>query len=533
MAKRDEDVKEGDRDEPEESDGAGAGLGRRDFLATTIAATAAVVAGCSGDDAPATPDAAGEGDGGRGDAGRDAGQDGGRDAGRPADGGRIGDGGMPDDGSVAMDAGEDAGADAGPEEDAGPGIEGPEAIPESAAFPLGVSSGDVTDTTAILWTQYTGTSALQLAVYEMRGDVYIREVAAIAVTPAAGGFVHHDFGDLTAARHYRYAFFELTGTMRTGRTRIGRFRAASAPDAMERLLFGAVSCVSNMRAITPIERAGARTDLATFLLLGDTTYNDGAVTVDQYRAEWASNFDRTGYLDLRANTSVLATWDDHEVDNDWNPERTPAAQVTAATQVFFENLPLRRDPAARDRIWKTKRWGLTVEIFVLDCRGERSPARDEYVSRAQMDWLKAGLLASPCVFKLIMNSVPITDFPGFFDFASRDRWEGYAAQRTEILDHIDDMAIEGVFWVAGDFHLASAQTVGRAGASGATQFEVLVGPGAQTPNALAGTLGAPQFRWAAGTNNYSTLDLDPMTRTITVRWIAGDGTEAHRESFTL
>ena len=117
--------------------------------------------------------------------------------------------------------------------------------------------------------------------------------------------------------------------------------------------------------------------------------------------------------------------------------------------------------------------------------------------------------------------------------APRDRWEGYATQRREILEHIDSMSIRGVFWVAGDFHLASAQTVATGTAPGAAQFEVLVGPAAQSPNILAGSLGAPQFRWAAGTNNYSVLELDPVARTITVRWIDGTGAEIHVETFDL
>lgn len=512
-------------------------VGRREFIAATVTAAAAVAASCGGDDGPGTPDDAGSGDAGSRDGG--GGEDAGRrgDAGRPRDGGpRLDAGPEADAGMPAGDAGpSDAGAaeDTGPAEDAGPGIAGPESIPESASFPLGVSSGDVTDTRAILWTRYTDTMPLELVVYEMRGDTYVREVAVVPVTPAAGGYTHHDFAGLTAGQRYRYVFFEMAGATRMARSRIGRFRAAIAPTSMERLLVGAVSCVSNSRAITTMERAGERTDLDVFLLLGDTTYNDGATTVAQYRDAWTSNFNRMGYLTTRAAVSVLASWDDHEVDNDWNPESHPAAQVANARQVYFENLPLRRDTMDPGRIWKRIRWGLTAEFFVLDCRGERSPMRNEYISRAQMDWLKSGLLDSPAVFKIILNSVPITDFPGLFDFASSDRWEGYATQRREILEHIDTMSIPGVFWVAGDFHLASAQTIATGTAPGARQFEVLVGPGAQSPNPLAGTLGAPQFRWASGTNNYSTLDLDPSTRTITVIWHRGDGTELRRETFTL
>jgi alkaline phosphatase D len=329
----------------------------------------------------------------------------------------------------------------------------------------------------------------------------------------------------------------MSGTTRTGRSPIGRFRTPPAADALVPLRIGAVSCVSNTRAIGTLGHAGTREDLALFAFLGDTTYNDGAQTLSEYRTEWRSNLDRPEYRALRASTSALATWDDHEFDNDFNPESMPPAQSAAAVRAFFDHQPLRRDAASPDRVWKSVRWGRTAEIFVLDCRNERRPSTRmtptaEYVSRDQMAWLKTALVDSTATFKLILNSVPISDFPGLFDVQQQDRWEGYAAQRTEILSHIDDQGITGVLWVAGDFHLASAQRVATSG-PGASQIEVLVGPGAQSGNPLAIGLGGAQFDFATGTNNYSVLDLDPTTGSITIRWIDASGATIQMQSYTV
>lgn len=128
-------------------------------------------------------------------------------------------------------------------------------------------------------------------------------------------------------------------------------------------------------------------------------------------------------------------------------------------------------------------------------------------------------MASPAVFKLIVNSVPIGDMP----FPSEgDRWEGYPTQRDEILRFIDETPIDGVLWIGGDFHFASAGRVSRDGA-GATQAEILVGPGAQIGNPAAWLLRDPQFDWASTTNNYTSLELDPALPRITVRWHDGGG----------
>ncbi|MDQ3036215.1 MAG: alkaline phosphatase D family protein [Myxococcota bacterium] len=455
------------------------------------------------------------------------------------------------DGSVAGEDGGAARGDAarldartpGPEDaaasDAGAApIDPPETVPESTdAFPLGVASGDATSTSAIFWARYAGAMPLELVVWEMDGETYARTAHVGSVEPSEGGYVHADVATLAPGARHRFAFFELDGDARVARSAIGRMRAALAEGALETLLIGAVSCTANTRSLATLAHAGARDDLDVFLYVGDTTYNDGSSSLDEYRAKWIQSVGRAEYRALRGATSALATWDDHEFDNDWNPETFDAASRTAAVRTFFEHQPVRRDAAAPDRVWKSVRWGRTAELFVLDCRSERRPStrgtpEAEYVSRAQMDWLKSALEASDAVFKIIVNSVPISDFPGAFDFAQNDRWEGYPAQRQEILSFIDERALTGVLWVAGDFHLASAQRVATSG-PGSAQTEVLVGPGAQTGNLLARFLTSAQFDFATGENNYTVLELDPATTRARVWWHDGDGVVIETQEYDL
>jgi alkaline phosphatase D len=468
----------------EEQAGSDAKTTRRQFLQTTVGAVA-VLTGCGG--------VMGGGD----DAGRD-----------PSDGGGTTD------------------PDAGPP-DGGPPptpVVPPEATAEVAMFGIGISSGDVTTEAAIVATRYDGSGSLGVTAWEMDGETYVRQFGEFPLTPAEGGFAHHEFTGLAAGRHYRYAFFEMDGDTRTGRSAIGRFRAAIAADSMEPLILGAVSCTSNSRAKTTLERAGERDDLAVLLMLGDTTYNDGSSSLAEYRESWDESLSSPGWIAVRRATSVLATWDDHEVTNDYDPEERDLA---IPMQTFFEHLPLRRDVTANNRVWKSMRWGLTVEIFVLDCRTERLPSTrgdsDTYISPSQMEWLKAGLLSSPCTFKIIANSVPISNFPFAFDVTLSDRWEGYPTQRTEILSFIDDNEVNGVLWVSGDFHFASFGNVAPEGSPGAAQREVLAGPGAQTANPAYLILPNEQFQWSSGENNYTTFELLPAERRIVVQWHNADG----------
>lgn len=475
--------------------------GRRRFLLTTATAAAGLAVGCGGGSVDP------------GDAAVDV---------TPADA-------TPPDTSPPMDS--------APPVDAGP-LDDPTELPASASFGLGVASGDVTETTAILWTRYDGDLPLELAVWEMDADVYLRETYAEMATVETGGYVHVDASGFTGGARYRYAFFELLeDDVRGARSPVGRFRAAFAVDATEPLLLGAVSCTNNGRDFATIERAGERDDLDVFLLVGDTTYNDGAETRTEYQQKWGENLGTPGYLALRERVSVLAAWDDHEVVNNWDPESTSPGQIVSAREAMFDSLPLRPDPVAPERLWKRMRWGLTADIFVLDSRGERLPSTRRtddaiYLSREQMDWFKAELEASPAVFKIILNTVPITEYPLVFDVAIADRWEGYASQREEILSFIDDGGITGVFWVSGDFHFCSAQRVSTSGA-GSSATEVLVGPGAQTANPAHFALLGGQFDFTSGKNCYSTLALDPTTGEVTVSWIDGDGDAFEERVYSL
>ena len=115
--------------------------------------------------------------------------------------------------------------------------------------------------------------------------------------------------------------------------------------------------------------------------------------------------------------------------------------------------------------------------FILDCRQERTPSRGEYVSVAQMTWLKSALSSSPCHFKVILNSVPIAQLPDVW-LMEDDRWQGYPRQRDELLNFIVDTPIDNVWFLAGDFHIGA---VWRVESSGPRQqiWEILCGPGGQ------------------------------------------------------
>lgn len=408
----------------------------------------------------------------------------------------------------------------------------PNQLPVSAQFKLGVASGDVSRENIILWTYYEGFFRLNIFVwqYDSKGDM--KQVASAPVSRKDGGFVHIQITKLDSNTRYQYTFVEIDFEGRPiAQSMVGSFKTSMHPYARDIVTLGAVSCTNQAYEPTVLEHAGRRNDLDAFLLLGDTSYNDNVYTLQGIRDRWAINLAKRGYLALRSSTSVIATIDDHEIVDDFDPENIEPERFNAAMQAFFDHLPVTRNESAPQRVWRKLSFGQTVDVFVLDCRTERKPSSaysdsPQYISREQMDWLKDGLSSSTAAFKLIINSVPITSFP---QVLTADRWQGYPKQREEILAHIENQRMPGVLWLAGDFHFPCAGRVSTEGL-GSRNIEILAGPGAQRPNVLGASLWlSPQFDYSSLSNNYVTLKFDPDSMEVEVNFNIAGSSPHHRD----
>jgi alkaline phosphatase D len=419
----------------------------------------------------------------------------------------------------------------------------PESLPiDDAAFPLGVQAGMASPSSILLWTRIGDAAVKTLRVWrdaEAPGDVVLVQEEAIDAA-ATDGFVHAIVSELAPATTYRYAFFGGGA-----RSAIGTFRTAFADDMELRLRFGATACTGS---VSPVVRAMqspfpalsrmASQDLDLFVHLGDMSYNDGAATEDEFRAAWASTLSEPGFRDLMSATSYYAVWDDHEISDNWDAETFDPDVVRAGFDAFFETLAVERGP--NDRIWRSHRWGRTAEFFALDLRSERRSSTigsgsEELVSAEQLEWLKSGLADSPAHFKIVLTSVNITGMNGWWDSALsfRDRWEGFAAQREELLSFIDDHAISNVWFLAGDIHMGFIGRLEPMGRRYANLWEITIGPGgsASNPRAMLYEAGErsvdPDFQcdliaWAHGRQSATTvIELDPIADAIRVTFEEG------------
>ncbi|WP_016951595.1 phytase [Anabaena sp. PCC 7108] len=240
----------------------------------------------------------------------------------------------------------------------------------------------------------------------------------------------------------------------------------------------------------------------------DGTEKDQATTLDDYRAKqaevYSKRYGQNTLGDLRASTSILATIDDHEVTNDFAGGEDLATAATADQGLFGATSGLVNDSPLYEnglqafqeynpindqfygqtgdtvtdgerKLYRYNNYGSDAATFVLDARSFRDtelvdvtdttdptqvanflaasfdPSRT-MLGEVQLEDLKSDLLQAQnngITWKFIMVPEPIQNI-GIAIAA--DRFEGYAAERTEILKFINDNNIENVVFVTADFH---------------------------------------------------------------------------------
>ena len=419
-------------------------------------------------------------------------------------------------GDSPKESGDSTGTAPTPEREPEPAPWEPGGTEDPVAFAWGVQSGDAGTDRVILSVRSVDTT-LTLVIAEAQGDSWV-ELQRKDIERTEETYQELITG-LNPDTAYRYAYFTADGQRRS---RVGRFRTTPQAGSLRKLVIGATSCLGANEPWPNLSFA-AEAQLDVMLMLGDIVYADGAQTLEDYRSFYRHALGIQGLLDLTASTSMIATWDDHEVGNNWSRESLAEGQYEAALQAFRESVP--QAQGDKGQIWRRLAFGDMVEFFVLDCRSERTDTL--YISVEQMEWLKSSLTASTARFKLILNSVPINDYTDMFGHAyAEDRWQGYPEQRREILDFVVDNAVKGVLWVAGDVHHGMiCHPDAPGGGSGEGQWEVAAGPSGSTLNVAAelytDTTGHYPVLFAKW--NYTRLTLDPGTGSCLVSFIGDDG----------
>jgi alkaline phosphatase D len=377
-------------------------------------------------------------------------------------------------------------------------------------FLLGVASGDPTPTGAVIWTRLAprplepdgGMVGERVAIrWEIAGDESFRTVVKQGRTTAAPELsysVHVDVDGLAADRWYFYRFAAGDAASPVGRLRTTPVAGATTP-----LRFGVASCQHYEYGLFTAFGHLAREELDLVTHLGDYIYEYGEEagsptqpprvrkhvgleirTLDDYRRRYALYKSDPLLQQAHARCPWIATWDDHEVDNNYTAsigenemesEEQMRARRANAYQAWWEHQPV-RVPRARSwadlSIVRGFDWGSLARFWVLDGRQYRSdqpcgdgtqrvpcgnwadPSRT-MLGAAQERWLTDGLGSSRASWQVLANQVMVAPFDTERGDATRlamDQWSGYPAARDRLLGAIAQRSPNRTVVLTGDIH---------------------------------------------------------------------------------
>jgi alkaline phosphatase D len=375
-------------------------------------------------------------------------------------------------------------------------------------FTLGVASGHPLPTGVVLWTRLAPTPSMPSGgvppepirvAWEVATEARMEHVVrhGVAVTrPESAHALHVEVDGLQPGRWYWYRFHVGSHASVVGRT-----RTAPMPDAMpERLRFSFLSCQcwedGFFNAYRPVVADGQ--DLLVFL--GDYIYErpgrggvrqldlPEAITLDDYRVRHALYKLDPDLQAAHAACPWIATWDDHEVSNDYADDRpavaagagTFAARRAAAYQAYYEHMPIARHLAPSGphaSLYHTVGFGALARFHVLDTRQFRSPhacalperghsrwvegcaerleVRRTMLGAAQERWVERSLADSSARWNIIAQQTLMAQLdakPGGGQLFRTGGWDGYPAARRRLLESIARTNARNPVVVGGDVH---------------------------------------------------------------------------------
>jgi len=414
-----------------------------------------------------------------------------------------------------------------------------------APFYHGVASGDPLPDGFIIWTRVTQrrsnpTPTVPVS-WVVATDAALTNVVASGDTLAtkdADYTVKVDVRGLAAGSTYYYGFNAL------GRNSVVA-RSKTAPTAgVSQLKFAVVSCANyEWGYFSGYRKIAKRNDLDALIHTGDYIYeypdNDHysskkirdervvfpsgeTVTLDDYRARYATYHLDPNLQRAHRKLPFITIWDDHEfANNAWkggagnhqpNEEGKWAARKAAAKQAYFEWMPIRPQ---NGNINRTLSYGPLMDLILVDTRIQgrekqvddvNSPELDDpnrtMLGENQKTWLKEELTASTATWKILGNQVVFSEFNIGFAAAGLggdylesqflDIWDGYPAERHELVKFIDNNRISNTVFLTGDVHASFAFEVADP-AFGNKNYNPKTGEGAVAVEFVTPSLSAANF----------------------------------------
>ena len=202
-----------------------------------------------------------------------------------------------------------------------------------------------------------------------------------------------------------------------GETVAGRFRTAPAPDDPAQVMF-TVSTGQNARDNDrpdgfEIYPSMLKLDPSFFVHTGDIIYYDReAKTIDLARYHWQRTYSYPTNVNFHNNVASYFIKDDHDT---WTNDCWPTMKTKSMYQFTFkQGLGVFREQVPMgEQTYRTQRWGKDLQVWFVEGRDFRSPNNapdgpDKTIwGPEQKEWFTRTVRASDAAFRILISPTPV------------------------------------------------------------------------------------------------------------------------------
>jgi alkaline phosphatase D len=384
-------------------------------------------------------------------------------------------------------------------------------------FTSGVTAGEITDQSAIIWGRAADPGPVTAQVAADNSFQNVIAQRALRADVSNNNTFQTRIAGLKPNRTHYYRFCIQGGS---GCSSVGKFLTAPRPSVTTPIRFAYSGDETgfkqpgdtdpfwgNFKAFRTMMSANNDFNID----FGDTIYSDpevpNAPTALGVGEKWAHYRDKLAILNMqriRSATGLYNHWDDHEFINDFSIPEDGRALYNRGVRAFRNYMPVTFSDTRG--IYRSFRWGKNLELFFLDQRSFRSakasangtcdnpetgepdlaptapqstrnlfsalvPSLDQPVSQACKDRINSPnrtYLGHPQLYrflydvehstarwKVVMNELPIQQYYAL----PYDRWEGYAHERIKLLNVLQNKNIDHLVFLTTDVHAGLANVV--------------------------------------------------------------------------
>ena len=317
--------------------------------------------------------------------------------------------------------------------------------------------GSVSDSTARIWLRTA--SAASVRVILTGSDN--KNVEGKAETTSATDFTAViNFRSLQSNTQYEYALF--VNDKRVTLPYNSRFRTWPKRDTGVKFRFAFGGGAGYVTGHEHMWDTIGKNQPAVLFLLGDNMYSDDPESSQMQRFCYYRRQSSLSFRKLVGQTQVYSIWDDHDFgtnDCSGGPEVDSPAWKIPVWNVYRQNWanPAYGGGRQQPGCWYDFYAG-DIHFIMLDGRYYRHRKDKTMLGPAQKVWLKETLASSTGTFKVVASPVP-WDYRTKGD--SKDTWNGFKQERSEIFDFLAAKKIEGVLLMSADRHRSDAWKIDR------------------------------------------------------------------------